>query len=110
MSESKFVGRQQEMESFKWLLKKKSASLVVVRGRRRIGKSRLLHELGKEMTHFFFTGTAPTAHTTAQSQRDEFVRQLSRAGIPGVHPDDWGNIFWHLSKHIDRGRSFGCFG
>ena len=78
------------MERLEGLLKKRSASLIVVRGRRRIGKSRLLSEFGKEMKSFFFTGTPPSRKTTAQLQRDEFVRQLSRAGVPGVQPDDWG--------------------
>lgn len=104
MHQSPFIGRDAEMERLEGLLKKRSASLIVVRGRRRIGKSRLLAEFGKEMKSFFFTGTPPSRKTTAQLQRDEFVRQLSRAGVPGVHPDDWGNMFWHLSKHTDRGR------
>ncbi|MBI5345639.1 MAG: AAA family ATPase [Chlamydiae bacterium] len=104
MHQSPFIGREAEMERLNGLLKKKSASLVVVRGRRRIGKSRLLTEFGKEMKSFFFTGTPPSRKTTAQLQRDEFARQLARGGIPSVHPDDWGNMFWHLSKHTDKGR------
>ena len=99
MHQSPFIGREAEMERLEGLLKKKSASLIVVRGRRRIGKSRLLTEFGKEMKSFFFTGTPPSRKTTAQLQRDEFARQLARGGIPSVHPDDWGNMFWHLSKH-----------
>ena len=102
MKQSPFIGRETEMDRLTGLLKKNSASLVVVRGRRRIGKSRLLAEFGKEMKSFFFTGTPPSRKTTAQLQRDEFVRQLSRLGIPGVLPDDWGNIFWHLSKHTQQ--------
>ena len=104
MHQSPFIGREAEMERLNGLLKKKSASLVVVRGRRRIGKSRLLGEFGKEITSFFFTGTPPSRKTTAQLQRDEFARQLARGGIPSVLPDDWGNMFWHLSKHTDKGR------
>lgn len=104
MSQSAFIGREAEMDRLKGLLKKKSASLIVVRGRRRIGKSRLLTEFGKEMKSFFFTGTPPSRKTTAQLQRDEFVRQLSRSGIPSVQPDDWGNMFWHLSQHTQQGR------
>jgi hypothetical protein len=56
------------------------------------------------MKSYFFTGTPPNRKTTAQLQRDEFVRQLSRSGIPGISPDDWGNIFWNLSKHTQAGR------
>lgn len=41
---TKFIGREKELESLKGLILKKSASLVVIRGRRRIGKSRLAEE------------------------------------------------------------------
>ncbi len=104
MKELPFIGREIEMERLKGLLSARSASLIVVRGRRRIGKSRLLAEFGKGMKSLFFTGTPPSRKTTAQLQRDEFTRQLSRAGIPGISPDDWGNMFWHLSKHTQQGR------
>lgn len=93
-----FIGREAKMDRLKGLLKKRSASLIVVRGRRRIGKSRLLAEFGKDTRSFFFTGTPPSRKTTAQLQRDEFVRQLSRAGIPSVHPDDWGLLTLSVPK------------
>ncbi len=99
-----FIGREAEIERLRGLLKKNSASLIVVRGRRRIGKSRLIAEFGKEIKNFFFTGTPPHRKTTAQLQRNEFALQLARSGIPGILPDDWGNIFWHLSKHTQQGR------
>src|SRR3989304_7019302 len=89
MTNPPFIGREPEIARLKGLLDKKSASLIVVRGRRRIGKSRLLAEFGKGMRSLFFTGTPPSRKTTAQLQRDEFVLQLARAGIPGIHPDDW---------------------
>ncbi len=99
-----FVGRETEMARLKGLLAARSASLIVVRGRRRIGKSRLLVEFGKELKTYFFSGNPPANKTTAQSQRDVFVKQLERNGIPGIGSDDWGNIFWHLSKHTQKGR------
>lgn len=104
MRPSKFIGREAELTRLKGLAEKNSASLVVVRGRRRIGKSRLLAEFGKEMKSYFFSGMPPAPKTTAQSQRDEFSHQLKRAEIPGIKPDDWGNLFWHLSKETKKGR------
>ena len=103
MSLSKFIGREAEMARLKGLLSSRSASLIVVRGRRRIGKSRLLAEFGKELRSLFFSGIPPARKTTAQSQRNEFTYQLERAGLPGIKPDDWGNIFWHLSKYTAEG-------
>jgi AAA+ ATPase superfamily predicted ATPase len=104
MKPAQFIGRETEMSRLKGLLSKNSASLIVVRGRRRIGKSRLLAEFGKEMKSFFFSGNPPVSKTTAQSQRDVFAHQLERVGVHGIKPDDWGNLFWHLSKHTKKGR------
>jgi AAA+ ATPase superfamily predicted ATPase len=104
MRSSQFIGREAEMTRLKELLDKRSASLIVVRGRRRIGKSRLIAEFGKEMKSYFFSGNPPNRKTTAQSQRNDFARQLERAGIPGIKPDDWSNLFWNLSKEVKKGR------
>ena len=51
MEESIFVGRKKELKDLTTLLNKKTASLVVVKGRRRIGKSRLIAEFSKNKTH-----------------------------------------------------------
>lgn len=109
MPRSSFIGREVEMARLKGLLSKNSASLIVVRGRRRIGKSRLLAEFGKEMKSFFFSGIPPMRKTTAQVQREEFANQLEREGLPGVKSDDWGNMFWHFSKHTKKGRTLIVF-
>ena len=54
MKTAQFVGREAEMARLKGLLSTRSANLIVVRGRRRIGKSRLLAEFGKEIKSYFF--------------------------------------------------------
>jgi AAA+ ATPase superfamily predicted ATPase len=88
---SLFFGRQRELGLLKDLLKKKSASLVVIKGRRRIGKSRLAEEFSRNIKTFFFVGLPPGAEITAQNQRDDFAKQLERElGITGLKADDWG--------------------
>lgn len=42
MDDSKFIGREAELKALYDLLGKKTASLVVIKGRRRIGKTRLI--------------------------------------------------------------------
>ncbi len=99
--ESLFTGRKRELQDLKSLLGKKSASLVVIRGRRRIGKSRLVDEFSKEAHSVTFTGLPPDKNTTAQSQREEFARQLRMVfGLPGLKADDWGDLFTMLSKAL----------
>ena len=45
-----FIGRKNELDQLQQLITQKKASLVVLTGRRRIGKSRLLQELAKNIT------------------------------------------------------------
>lgn len=109
MSPSLFVGRQPELEKLEALTKKKVASLAVIQGRRRIGKSRLVEEfakkLGKGYRFYSFSGLPPTPKTTAQDQLDEFARQLSQqTGLPEIKVDDWSKLFILLAEKCQQGK------
>jgi hypothetical protein len=74
-----FIGRQAELERLVETTQKRSASFIVVRGRRRIGKSRLIEEFAKGFANYYvFAGLPPEKHTTAKHQLDEFARQMAR--------------------------------
>ena len=93
-NEELFIGRDRELAQLKAFYTKRSASIVVVKGRRSVGKSRLIAEFAKGKSFYDFIGLPPTEKTTAQSQRDEFARQLSRnTGLPEVQVDDWSKLF-----------------
>lgn len=100
-----FVGRSGELAELTRLTKKKTASLVVVKGRRRIGKSRLIEEFAKSFPHYQFLGLPPDKNTTAESQRKEFLRQFSeQLNFPPIQTNDWGDIFTLLGKMTQQGR------
>lgn len=102
----KFIGRERELQKLKTLFNKKTASLVVVRGRRRIGKSRLVAEFAKSATSYYhFSGLAPEPGMTAQDQKNEFAVQLSRqTELPEVKLDDWTKLFMLLADKVKAGR------
>ena len=68
-----FIGRKTELQQLREsrlsFRQKGLASLVVIKGRRRIGKSRLAEEYAKGQRFLLFTGIAPTDKVTAQDQR-----------------------------------------
>jgi len=100
-----FVGRKAELAELKRFTKKKTASLIVVKGRRRIGKSRLIEEFAKNRIFYSFIGLFPQLKTTAQSQRDEFAKQLNlKTGLPEIRADDWSKLFALLVPKISRGK------
>ena len=99
-----FIGRKKEIEILNRFIQKETASLVVVRGRRRIGKSRLIEEFSKQFKHYSFSGIAPTQKTTKQSQLDEFSSQFGNQGFPKVKADNWNELFWLLADQTKNGR------
>ena len=72
-----FVGRDNDLQRLEDLTNSGRTSLVVVKGRRRIGKSRLAEEFGKGKVFLSFSGLAPVKGVTAQDQRDSFARRIS---------------------------------
>ena len=107
MSDPLFIGRKPELECLEALYQKKMPSLVVVKGRRRIGKSRLIAEFARitqAPTFWSFAGLAPGDGIFAQEQRDHFARQLAlMLKIPPMTFLDWSDAFEHLSLHIHPG-------
>lgn len=94
MANPPFVGRQHELKLLTDLTSKKVASLVVIKGRRRIGKSRLIEEFARGKKFYSFAGLPPSEDITPQMQRDEFARQLSaQTDLPEIQADDWTKLF-----------------
>lgn len=103
---TKFIGRQEELEKLLDLSKKKSASFIVVRGRRRIGKSRLIEEFSKYFDKFYtFEGLAPEEGVTAKDQLEEFSRQIGQQfEAPFARYDDWSDALWAIGERIKTGK------
>lgn len=104
---NKFIGRKQELARLNNLLGQGIAKLIVVKGRRRIGKSRLLKEFGRCLNKvYIFSGLPPEPGITAVHQREEFARQLGVVfGLRGLKTEDWGDLFWHLAEQIKTGKT-----
>ena len=88
-----FFGREYELKLLNSLLAKKSASLVIVKGRRRIGKSRLVEEFAKDYTFYNFSGIPPHDKTSYISERKAFFKQLTKYFKKiNIKNDDWWDI------------------
>lgn len=101
-----FIGRKSELDRLIETTRKKSASFVVVRGRRRIGKSRLVEEFAKGFERYHvFIGLPPEKHTTAKHQLDEFSRQIARQfhTAPAQY-QDWSDALWAVGERVQSGK------
>jgi AAA+ ATPase superfamily predicted ATPase len=100
----KFIGRKKELQKLSDLSHLKRPRLVVVKGRRRVGKSRLIQEFAKTKRFFSFAGIAPSTpikHTIAQDQRNDFTFRLSaEVKSPIEYSGDWSQAFSNLTKHL----------
>lgn len=103
---SKFIGRQQELDKLQEIAKKKIASFIVVRGRRRIGKSRLIAEFSKQFDKFYsFEGLAPDKGVNAKDQLEEFSRQIAQQfQLPFAKYNDWSDALWAVGGLIKTGK------
>lgn len=102
---TRFIGRTEDLAKLGRLLKKSTASLVVVWGRRRIGKSTLIKKFGEKMRFLKFEGLPPHPQTSKQTQLEEFGRQLGRElDQPLFNDKDWGDYFLRLASHTKKGR------
>lgn len=96
-----FVGRQDELARLNRLKRLQKASLVVIKGRRRIGKSTLVKEFAKGKKFISLSGNPPAPGLTDQKQRDEFADQLCvQLGLPRVTFSTWADAFRFLSAQL----------
>jgi len=101
-----FFGRKAELEILRSLLIKKTASLVTVTGRRRIGKSRLIEHFGVQSGKFIaIQGLGPELKTTKQQQLEHFSESLSaQTGLRRINYTNWSEAFFDLAQKTKQGR------
>lgn len=101
-----FIGRLEELTRLIESTQKNIASFIIINGRRRIGKSRLVDEFSKRFEHYYwFVGLAPEEGTTARHQLDEFSRQLSRNfNAPIAKYEDWSDALWAVGERVQSGK------
>ena len=98
-----FIGRELELETLGEFLQKKTASLLVLKGRRRIGKSRLIEEfaLRNNLKLQLLEGLAPEPKIKAQHQRNAFAKQMD---FNGLITNDWADLFKLLGNQVQFGK------
>jgi hypothetical protein len=97
----KFIGREKEIAAFNALAGLRRPSLMVIRGRRRVGKSRLAAECAKGRFFLPFSGLAPQKAMSVDNQLDNFAYQLSRHfKLPTMTFRDWSDAFHALENYL----------
>ncbi len=102
-----FINRKQELKNLVSLFDLKKASLVVCKGRRRIGKSRLIEEFGKKASKVIsIQGLAPRKGITRKDQLAAFGEQLAKnTSLPSIVPESWSQAFGLLNAGIGKSKT-----
>lgn len=98
-----FFGREKELGQLERINNQKKASLIVLTGRRRVGKSRLIEHFAHTQTSQFIEiqGLGPRPKQTNQEQLDHFMKKLSeQTNIPYAQVKDWESAFTFLYQQI----------
>ena len=98
-----FFGREAELDQLCSLWRKRVASLVTCRGRRRIGKSALIEEFAKRTGARFIKieGKRPEKGWSNEVELKAFAEQLAaETGAETTPPSNWLNAFIRLSDKI----------
>jgi len=94
----RFIGRKKELKQLDELKSYNKASLVVVCGRRRIGKSRLIEEFGKNYKFYSFFGFPPHDSNTADLERRAFAMQMEKYFNVPIRYNNWYDMLVYLAE------------
>ena len=93
------IGRKEELKALDWDLSRPESQLVVVYGRRRIGKTYLIREKFSDQFAFYHTGLSPAEKDTEgfdlkREQLRSFCTSLQQYGGEwDTYPADWFDAF-----------------
>lgn len=93
-----FFGRDLELKKLEEFQMRNVAGLIVVCGRRRVGKSTLIEHFSQGKRFLEFYGLAPREGLTNQDQLDHFSQLLGLAfNLPPVKYDNWNTALSMLA-------------
>ncbi len=107
-----FYGRNYELQQLEELLVKRTATLITIKGRRRIGKSTLIKEFAKknQIDLFEFQGLPPRPGIKMEDQLENFSKTISKhTGLPQMHLTDWQQAFQQLNLYKTTKKKFIIF-
>lgn len=99
-----FIGREQELQLLHQNFSTAVAKMIVIRGRRRVGKSTLVSEFAKmNSIHFIkIDGLPPAPHQSNQDQLNYFSKQLHRqTNWAPISLTNWPDAFTALDSQLD---------
>jgi AAA+ ATPase superfamily predicted ATPase len=94
-----FVGRKNEMDFLQEKYESKNAEFVILYGRRRIGKTELLKEFGKDKKHIFYSGH----QINDKMQLNRITKSLINHFGVNIYSQsfgEWESVFTYIGENL----------
>lgn len=98
---SLFIDRTPELSTLKSEYDKKGAGLVVIYGRRRVGKTSLIREFLKNKTHLYFLADKQIESELIGRLRNSVSEYLKDPHLPDIEFKTWDSLFDYWIRHAD---------
>jgi AAA+ ATPase superfamily predicted ATPase len=96
----KLIGRERECEELKWAMDSHRSELVVLYGRRRVGKTFLVRRFFSDNYCFHYVGAHNQKKAMQlQNFRESLMRYSSQNDIPALQ--NWHDAFLQLEKYLE---------
>jgi AAA+ ATPase superfamily predicted ATPase len=94
------IGRKEELALLKHALQSKEAELIAVYGRRRVGKTFLIHTYYKDRMAFEITGMHDGSLKAQLLQFSKAFQKATQSPLPMQPPDSWVAAFSALEQYL----------
>jgi len=100
----RFINRQHELKMLNDVWARNEAGLIIIYGRRRIGKSRLILEFVKGKKGLYYMAEDVTGHRQLSELKLAFADYLSDDFLKNIEFKEWSQLFDYLKKILPRDR------
>jgi len=103
---SKFINREEDISLLEEEWKKKAGGLIILYGRRRIGKTRLLTEFIKNKRGIFYIAEDSSAQIQINGLKNKIAEFLNDSLLKSLEIKDWEQLFEYLIKNLPKERFY----
>ena len=101
---NKFVNRNKELEALEVEYKRKTSSMFILYGRRRVGKTALIRQFIKEKTAVYFLATEENERQNMTAFKDIVASYTENELLAKSQVSEWRIIFETLIKYPTKGK------
>ena len=100
----RFVNRDEELSFLNEQYQGSSAAMVILYGRRRLGKTSLIHEFARDKPFLYFLATEEDEHLNLRTLKDQIAEYTGDDLLAQASIDNWDILFQTLARHISGNR------